>query len=129
MIPETNSLEPKPNILMAEEGKALGSNSDSASASIIQVQEDLAPEITLTAHIRETTWLKIFIDNQDPKEYIFQPNEHHQWKATKGFELLIGNAGGLDLELNGEAINSVGTPGQVVHLRLPNGYERRISQE
>ena len=88
-----------------------------------------SPELTLRANIRERTWLRIYVDDKDPKEYIFQPGERYRWKAQKGYEILIGNAGSIDFELNGEAVEYVGTPGEVLRLRLPKGYSRRRLQD
>ena len=84
-----------------------------------------AQELTLKINIREETWLRIFVDDQEPKEYIFRPEEKFVWKAKRGFELLVGNAGGIDLELNGEEVETSGKPGQVVRLTFPKDYERR----
>jgi cytoskeleton protein RodZ len=80
--------------------------------------------MVLRAHIRERTWIRIFIDDQEPKEYIFSPGSLPEWSAQKGFELLIGNAGGLDLEFNGKKIMNLGDSGQVVRLNLPEDYKR-----
>ncbi|MBW1700888.1 MAG: helix-turn-helix domain-containing protein [Deltaproteobacteria bacterium] len=81
--------------------------------------------LTLTVHIRERTWIKIFVDDGEPKEYIFNPGSRPEWKARNGFDLLIGNAGGVDLVFNGEKIENLGKPGQVVRLLLPQYYVRR----
>ena len=37
---------------------------------------------------------------------------------------LIGNAGGIDLQVNGRPIKNLGETGQVVRLKLPEDYER-----
>ena len=87
------------------------------------------PELTLNANVREKTWIRIFVDNSDPREYIFHPGRHLEWRAKKGFDLLIGNAGGIDFEFNGEKIENFGIPGQVVRLRLPKDYKRKSSQD
>ena len=76
--------------------------------------------LTLKANIRERTWLRIFVDDQEPREYMFMPNEYIVWKGKKGFELLIGNAAGIDFDLNGQQIKPSGTAGQVVRLSLPS---------
>jgi cytoskeletal protein RodZ len=81
--------------------------------------------LTLTAHFRERTWIKIYVDDGDPKEYIFNPGNRHEWKARKGFDLIIGNADGIDLEFNGEKIENLGAPGQVVRLVFPQYYIER----
>ncbi len=90
----------------------------------ITSNESIAPQLTLKANIREKTWVKIFVDDNEPKEYIFRQGRRYEWKAKKGFELLIGNAGGIDLELDGEKVENPGTEGQVVRLRIPNNYRR-----
>jgi hypothetical protein len=81
--------------------------------------EIVAPKLVLKARIREETWVKIFIDDKDPREYIFQPGRRYQWTAEKGFKLMIGNARGIDLELNGEEVEKTMAAGKVVHLTLP----------
>ncbi len=121
--PEAGDLNHGNNFL--EENKE-STNDSSSVATFDGIAE---PELTLKAGFREMTWLRIFVDDHDPKEYVFRPEEHFEWKAKKGFELLIGNATGIDLELNGEDIGSFGTPGQVIRLRLPKGYKRRHLQE
>jgi len=83
------------------------------------------PELILKARVKEGTWLRIFVDEQEPKEYILRPGSEPEWRAKEGFELLIGNAGGIDLEFNGEKIEKLGALGQVVRLKLPRNYERR----
>jgi cytoskeletal protein RodZ len=86
--------------------------------------ENAAPELILTATVLEKTWVRIFVDGKDPKEYIFRPGSKPEWRASEGFELLIGNAGGIQLELNGREMKKLGRPGQVVRLNLPEGYTR-----
>lgn len=90
---------------------------------ILSLIEDF-PQI-LTASVRERTWIKISVDGGDPKEYIFDPGNRHEWKARKGFDLIIGNADGIDLEFNGEKIENLGAPGQVVRLVFPQYYIER----
>ncbi len=81
--------------------------------------------LTLKAHVRERTWIKIYVDDGEPKEYIFNPGNSHEWKARKGFDLTIGNADGIDLIFNGEKIENLGEPGQVVRLVFPQYYMER----
>jgi hypothetical protein len=39
--------------------------------------------------------------------------------------VFIGNAGGIDFELNGKKVGDLGKPGQVVRVTLPNVVEQR----
>ena len=104
---------------LAEEEEKPASNL-SAAATV----KSPVPELTLKAAIREETWVKITVDNNEPKEFMFTPGRRYEWKAKKGFELMIGNAGGIDLEFNGEAVAKPSTSGKVVRLRLPENFER-----
>ena len=86
-------------------------------------------EFVLKAIINERTWIRIFVDNQRPAEYVFRPESRPEWRAKTGFELLIGNAGGINLEFNGKKIENLGKQGQVIRLSLPEGYERKILED
>ena len=81
--------------------------------------ESLSPWLILTGEVKETTWVSIRVDGSEPKEYMFQPGAKPQWKGREEFELIIGNAAGIQLDLEGKIIDNLGRPGQVVRLRLP----------
>ena len=67
----------------------------------------------------EETWLKIIVDDQGAQEMTLQANEVRQIKAASLFNLLIGNAGGVELKLNGQPVEVTGRSGQVVNIQLP----------
>ncbi len=79
-------------------------------------------QYSLSATVKSRTWLSISIDGRKAREYLFQAGENITWKAEKGFALLVGNAGGLELAFNGEALDPLGPEGKVVRLRLPEEY-------
>ncbi len=85
--------------------------------------------LVLKGVVKSKTWMRIYIDDQEPKEYIFEPGSMPQWKAREGFDILIGNAAGIEFDFNGENISDLGVLGQVVRLRLPENFEARISEE
>ena len=67
----------------------------------------------------DDTWIKVIVDNKDSKEYNLNSGENLELEAAAGFNLLIGNAGGLELKLNGEPIKISGKAGEVVNIQLP----------
>ncbi len=85
-------------------------------------------KLHLKGFVNERTWLRISIDGLKPKEYVFAPSDTPEWKARKGFELLIGNAGGIALEFNGKKMDNLGKRGQVVRIKLPEERERSSSE-
>lgn len=86
--------------------------------------DDKSPLI-LKANITKKTWVKIYVDDRRPKEYIFLPGSTPEWNADNGFEILVGNAAGLNLEFNNKKIDTLGDEGKVIRLRLPKTYKRR----
>jgi hypothetical protein len=92
--------------------------------------ETVSPETyELKGLVLDETWVRIQIDNGGLKEYIFQPGARPQWKAREGFHLTVGNAAGIELELNGTKLKSLGKPGKVVKLNLPASFRPARSED
>jgi len=81
--------------------------------------------LSLTGIVRERTWLRITIDGKEEKEYLFQAGAKPQWRGKEGFYMIIGNAGGIDFDLNGKRVGDLGKPGQVIRLTLPRDIGQR----
>ena len=67
----------------------------------------------------EDTWLKVIIDSQETNEYSLDPGDQLELEATQGYNLLIGNAGGIKLILNNKPLEVPGRSGQVVNVQIP----------
>jgi cytoskeleton protein RodZ len=92
--------------------------------------ETVSPETyELKGVVLVETWVRIQIDNGGPKEYIFQPGARPQWKAREGFHLTVGNAAGIELELNGTKLKSLGKAGKVVKVNLPTSFRPTGSED
>jgi cytoskeleton protein RodZ len=81
--------------------------------------------LSLTGNVKERTWLRITIDGKEEKEYLFQPGSRPQWRGKESFYMIIGNAGGIDFDLNGKRVGDLGKSGQVIRLTLP----RNVGQQ
>ena len=84
-------------------------------------EKPLLPRFILTANVKSRTWIAISIDERSVKEYLFQPGQTPRWTAEKSFNILIGNAAGIEFFLNGKEIGNLGPQGQVVRIKLPEG--------
>jgi len=73
----------------------------------------------LRAVFKENTWVQAMIDEQNLQEYSFKAGETISWTMDNKIRLLIGNAGGVDLYLDGKQLKSLGDSGQVVEITLP----------
>jgi cytoskeleton protein RodZ len=75
----------------------------------------------LTVLARETPWLGIRADGGEMREVLLQQGETARFAADTGFVVTVGNAGGVDLSLNGEPLPSLGSSGQVIRdLPIPS---------
>jgi len=98
------------------EGKANFEPQYDTEPAIVQSKpEKLILKITAI----EETWMKIIIDDQKPNEYFLKPGDQVELEASLGYNLFIGNAGGVRLLLNSESIEVPGKSGQVVNLKIP----------
>ena len=78
------------------------------------------PPRILKIHVREKTWIRIRVDSGEPREYLFSPGSNARWEADRGFNVIIGNAAGVELEFDGKKMDRLGPRGQVVRLKLPD---------
>jgi cytoskeleton protein RodZ len=86
------------------------------------VQEKKAISLELKAI--EETWLSLQADDQSGKEMIFKPGEGTTFQASGRILMRLGNAGGLDLTLNGKPLGKFGKSGEVLNLIItPQGVE------
>jgi cytoskeletal protein RodZ len=76
------------------------------------------PPFRLEIEAHEQSWVQAALDGGEMKEALLQPGERLTWTATEQMELTLGNAGGLALSFNGEAVAALGEPGQVVRFHV-----------
>ena len=86
-------------------------------------EKPLSPGFVLSANVNSKTWIAIYIDDEPAKEYLLQAGESIRWTAAKGFNILVGNAGGIEFFLNGKEVGYLGPEGKVVRVKQPEGYE------
>ncbi|MFH2218087.1 MAG: RodZ domain-containing protein [Pseudomonadota bacterium] len=67
----------------------------------------------------ENTQIVVTIDDHNPKTFDLNPSDRIELEASSGFNLDIGNAGGVRLILNEKALPTPGKSGQAVTIRIP----------
>ena len=68
----------------------------------------------------EPTWIRVQVDEGQVTEELMQPGAVREWTAARRFVLTVGNAGGLEVDLNGRRIPPLGARGAVIQkLVLP----------
>ncbi|OPY80384.1 MAG: cytoskeletal protein RodZ [Syntrophorhabdus sp. PtaU1.Bin058] len=69
---------------------------------------------------QERTWISVIIDDAEKKEFMLNPQEVIMLSAKERFDLLIGNAAGIKMFLNGRDIQFSGKSGEVKRIKLPS---------
>ena len=116
---------------MGEEGGAEPVSPPKAMPAVIPVPANQVPSLgsipetsgidekalVLELEAVEITWVVVRSDEGEPQEALLQPGETARWKADERFFLTLGNAGGVEVSLNGEPLGSFGEHGSVVRER------------
>lgn len=86
-----------------------------ADAGLQMLSIDALSEVTLN----------IQIDDQPYKKYRLDPNDHMELAARDGFHVLISDAAGVRLSLNGKPVELYSEPGRSIDISLPERNELR----
>ncbi len=73
-------------------------------------------QVILTAH--DVVWVQISADGQTAFTGTLHPNDTRTIAADAQVSIRTGNAGGLDISLNGKALDPIGPTGQIRTVRL-----------
>lgn len=65
------------------------------------------------------TWIKITIDNEKIREYTLRPGDRLEFEAIRGYNLLIGNASGIELFANEKPVDIPSDEGNVIKIDIP----------
>jgi cytoskeletal protein RodZ len=79
----------------------------------------VAEKLLLKVTALEDTWLKVIIDEKDSSEYTLTSGDKLELEATSGFNLLVGNSGGVKITFNDKPVSLSGKTGEVVTINLP----------
>ena len=71
-------------------------------------------ERVLLVRAVDTTWIRVQPDGAKATEETLAPGAVREWRSPGRFHVTLGNAGGVELELDGQALPALGAPGQVV---------------
>ncbi len=74
------------------------------------------PQIRVEVHLTERVWLRISLDGAVAFEGLLEAGESRTWVARDKVDMLSGNAGGMEVTVDGVPRGPLGAPGQVVEL-------------
>lgn len=71
-----------------------------------------AVRVILTAE--DVSWLRVVADGRRVFEGFLRAGERREWEAGSSLHVVIGNAGGVRVQVNGQDLGILGAPGEVV---------------
>ena len=98
---------------------ATDSERKAATDASVEHGDSVAEKFVLNITALEDTWMKVIIDEKDSSEHTLTAGDKMELEATSGFNLLIGNSGGLKITLNDKPVSLPGKSGEVVTIILP----------
>lgn len=88
--------------------------SESAPSTISIPQAKSATGIKLGIRAKEDCWIQLKADGRMVFQNILKKGRFESWQADEKIEFSLGNAGVVDLEVNGKLVSNLGRRGQVI---------------
>jgi hypothetical protein len=73
----------------------------------------LAQLIELTADARQRAWMSVTVDGEVVFEQVMEADTQESWQAQQVMVVRTGNAGGVEVTVNGEAQGALGSAGSI----------------
>ena len=115
--PETN--QQPGQAVSADPSQAADTRKHQEVDSRAKTASSVAEKLLLKVTALEDTWLKVIIDEKDSSEHTLTAGDTLELDATSGFNLLIGNSGGVKILFNDKPVSLSGKSGEVVTINLP----------
>jgi cytoskeleton protein RodZ len=117
-------VQPKPaEPVRAEPVREQASREPAAPSNLAE-----AAPVQVSLSAEERTWISVSSDGKTIFASLLQPHDTKLVEASEKVRILIGNAGGLDISLNGKPIGPIGPKGQIRVVYLtPAGAQIRKS--
>lgn len=112
-LPTPNTTVPEANVL--PEPSATEVETAGSRPSVAKTQDKLKLKVVAV----KQTWLKVIVDGQNARSYNLKPEDRLELEGTSNFNLMIGNATGLQIFLNEQPVKIYGSSDQVVSLKIP----------
>lgn len=99
-------------------GKTVSANTAPPGAdpvqSVISGETKLRMEVVAT----ETCWISVDVDGRPSSRRLMEPGEEQVFNALERLFILVGNAGGVHLKINGKPTKPLGDPGEVIKMNI-----------
>jgi cytoskeleton protein RodZ len=97
------------------------SNSTEAVADDGPVQDlETVAKNKFAVEADDKVWIQVRIDDKETRSAMLHAGDRREWAADKDLQVIVGNAGGIRMKWNGQAIEAPRESGRVLRFRLPD---------
>lgn len=91
---------------------------ESPAVTALSTGESPHTQLNLVVQAKQISWVQIEADGEVVYARTMAKDESQSFTAAERIELRTGNAGGIILILNGQPVNSLGSPGQIAEKKF-----------
>lgn len=114
----TGATPPGANVVTTPALQPTTQPSLSASPTQVPTAESTPGLIHLQFQVVQPCWISVISDDNQIPSRTLQPGDDPSYDAKKRFEIVLGNAGGVHLKINGRPAKPLGKPGEVLKLLI-----------
>lgn len=118
-IPDVNDIKETGRVIEGDRQAEVEGEQPKEEAAPGKAVTGIERPYTLVIKASELTWIQINRDEEPPFEVMLRPGERITERASERFDLIVGNAAGVDISFQGKPLGLLGEHGEVVHLTLP----------
>jgi cytoskeletal protein RodZ len=123
----TQAANPAPPALKQRQQQSSVPATPPAAARVEPIEAQEHPvQVVLMAH--EPVWVQTNVDDKPSFTGTLKPDETREIAADEQVKIVVGNAGGLTIALNGKTVGPLGTTGQVRVVKLTAEGPQFLSQ-
>ncbi|MCM8780935.1 MAG: DUF4115 domain-containing protein [Candidatus Omnitrophica bacterium] len=108
-IEEIKRIKSSPTLTSSQKSE-ISKSSEMSRPQEIQVQSD----IRLTIRAKDDCWIQVKTDGKIIFQGILKKGRSENWQAKEKIDLALGNAGAVELEINGNLFSNLGRKGQAL---------------
>src|SRR5678815_4698560 len=82
--------------------------------------------LAVDLNVTDSTWMKVTTDGTIALSEIVQPGTNRRFSAERSIDVIIGNAAGATMQINGRDLGQLGTSGRVREFKITPENARQI---
>jgi len=113
----TGELPPSaPTSLKADDNLSIAENQAISQAGFVRPAASVIRSLQLELEVTEKCWISVDSDGSSVVRKTLEPGEVQLFSADDNFHIIVGNAGGVQLRLNGKPVKPLGKTGEVIKM-------------